>query len=50
MKFRVDLTIEGYLLIEADSKEDAQDIVENGYSMNDFIFEDDTIDDIYEVK
>ncbi len=46
MKYRVDLTISGYLVIEADSKDEAREIVENGYSLTDLIFEDDEIDDV----
>jgi len=46
MKYRVDLTITGYLEIEANSKDEAREIVENGYSLTEFNFEDDDIDDI----
>ena len=46
MNYRVDLTINGYLEIEATSKEEAREIVENGYSLADLNFEDDNIDDI----
>jgi hypothetical protein len=47
MKYRVNMTISGYLEIEAHSKDEAREIVENGYSMNEFHFEDDDIDEIY---
>lgn len=50
MKYRIDLSINGYLEIEANSKEEAREIVESGYPLSDLIFEDDEIDDIYEVK
>jgi hypothetical protein len=46
--YKVYVTIKGYIEVEADSKEDAQDIVENGYSMNDVVWGDDEIDEIVE--
>lgn len=50
MKYKVELTIQGYVEVEADSESDARAQVEDGYSMNDFNFEDDEIGDISEVK
>ena len=49
MKYRVDLTIQGFLEIEADSVEDARAQVEEGYSLSDLTFESDEVDDISEL-
>ncbi|MBU1067088.1 hypothetical protein KKE60_04845 [Patescibacteria group bacterium] len=44
MKYRVELTVYGYVDIEASSKEEAEKIVEDGYSFNDLNFVNDEID------
>lgn len=46
MKYQVDLTIHGYLEIEAESEEEARNNVEDGYSLTDLNFIDDEIDEI----
>jgi len=46
MKYKVYLTIKGYIEIEAESEEEAENIVDNGYAMDDFIFESDDIDGV----
>jgi len=50
VKFRVDLTIEGYIKVEADSKEEARDKVEDGYSLSDVTVVDDEVDEITEIE
>ena len=47
MKYIVELTIDGSLEIEAESEQEARERVEDGYSLTDFIFERDEINDIY---
>ncbi len=37
MKFQFSVTIEGFLVIEAESEQEAKDIVEDGYSLTDII-------------
>uniref|UniRef100_A0A6M3J4B7 DpnD/PcfM-like protein n=1 Tax=viral metagenome TaxID=1070528 RepID=A0A6M3J4B7_9ZZZZ len=46
MKYRVDVTIEGYLEINASSKEEAQAIVEDGYSLSNFCVESDEVGEV----
>lgn len=46
MKYRVDLTIKGFIEISAESKEEARSVVEDGYSLSNVHVEDDDIDDI----
>ena len=50
MQYRVNLTIKGYIKINANSKEEARLNVEDGYLLSDVIFEDDEIDEIEEVE
>ena len=50
MKYRVDITIEGYIEVEADSKEEAQERAEDGFSWNEFNCFDVTVDEVYEFK
>ena len=50
MKYRVDLTINGHLEVEADSEIDARMQVEDGYSIHDVEFDDDFIDEVYPVE
>ncbi len=51
MKYKVFLTIKGYVEVEADSEEDAENHVNiGGYSMMDVIWVDDEIDEIVEDK
>jgi len=50
MKYRVEITINGYLEVEASSREEAEEIVEDGYSLNDLTVVDDDIDGISEVE
>jgi len=46
--YRVEITLRGYVDIEADSASEARQIIEEGYSLSDFHVEDDEIDDVYE--
>ena len=46
MKYRVDLTINGFLEIEADSQEEAQAKATDGYSLTDVTVESDEIDEV----
>ena len=46
MKFKVDLTIEAYIEIEADSEEEARANVEDGYSLSNIYLVSDEIDDV----
>ena len=50
MKYGIDISLKGYLEIEAESAEEARRIVEDGYSMSDVQIIDDEIDDINEVS
>ena len=50
MKYGVDLTLKGYLEVEADTIEEARAKVEDGYSMADVQIIDDEIDDINPVE
>ena len=47
MKYRVDLTIDGYLVVDADNEGEARAKVEDGYSMADVVFDTDDIGDIF---
>ena len=49
MKYKVDLTINGHLIIEADSEAEAREQVEDGFSMSDVYFDDDEIDEITQI-
>lgn len=46
--YRVELTLTGYVDVEANSVDEAREIIEEGYSLTDFNVEDDEIDDVYE--
>ena len=46
MKYKVDVTINGYLEIEAESGQEAKDHAEDGYSMSDVVVEDDDIGEV----
>lgn len=46
MKYIADLTLKGFIEIEAGSLEDARKILEDGYSMSNVHIIDDEIDDI----
>ena len=46
MKYKVDLTINGHLIIEADSEDEAREKVKDGYQMTDVNFDDDEIDEV----
>ena len=46
MKYRVDLTIEGYIEVDANSEEEAREKVEDGYSLSSVTVERDEITDI----
>lgn len=50
MKYAIDLTLKGYLEVEAETKEEARAKVDDGYSMSDVHIIDDEIDDINEVS
>ena len=50
MKYRVDLTIEGYIEIDAESTEEARAKCEDGYSLSAVNVETDEINEITEVK
>ncbi len=50
MKYRVDITINGYVEVEANSKEEAREIIEDGYSLGEVQFEDDDIGEISELS
>ena len=50
MKYRVDLTIEGYIEVDADSKEEARLKVGDGYSLSSVIFVDDEMGEISEAE
>lgn len=49
MKYRVDLTITGYIEVEADTKDEAREKAEEGYSLNDVTVESDEIDDVSQI-
>lgn len=47
MKFKVNLTVDGFVEVEADTKEGAERIVsEEGFSMSDFVYEFDVVDSV----
>ena len=46
MKYKVELTVKGYLEIEASSELEAREMVEDGFSPDDFYWQDDDIDDV----
>jgi hypothetical protein len=46
--YRVELTLTGYVDVEANSVDEAREIIENGYALADFYMTDDEIDDVYE--
>ena len=49
MKYGIDISISGYLEVEADSKEEAKAKVEDGYSLADVQVMNDEIDEVYEL-
>jgi len=49
MKYRVDLTIEGYIEVEAESEGEARKIAEDGYSLGSVTFESDEINEITDI-
>jgi len=49
-KYRVDVTINGYIEVDADSEEEARARIEDGYSISEIQFEDDEIDEITLMK
>jgi hypothetical protein len=49
-KYRVDVTLEGYIEIEAESKTEAREHGEDGFSMDQFQCEDTEIGDITLIK
>lgn len=50
MKYRIDITLEGYIEIEANSKEEAKEIAEDGFAMNQFNCEYDEIGEVSVIK
>jgi len=50
MKYIVDLTIIGNIEVEAESKEEARKIIDDGYSLSQVNGESDEIDDIYPLE
>jgi len=50
MKYGIDITLTGYLEVEAETKEEARAKFEDGYSLSDVQVIDDEIDDINEVS
>ena len=50
MKYKVEITIQGYIVIEADSIEEARAHAEDGFSLSQFVVDDNDIDEIYEIK
>ena len=46
MKYRIDLTIDGYIEIEASSEAEARDRIDDGYSLQDVTVTDDDIKEI----
>jgi len=46
MKYRIDLTIDGYIEIEASSEAEARDRIDGGYSLQDITVTDDDINEI----
>jgi hypothetical protein len=49
-KYRVDVTIEGYIEIEADSEAEAKEHAEDGFSIDQFQCEDTEVDEITAIK
>lgn len=49
MKYGIDITLKGYLEVEAETEAEARAKVEDGYSLSDVQVIDDEIDDINEV-
>jgi len=49
LKYGVDISISGYLEVEAESKEAAKAKVEDGYSLTNVQVMDDEIDQVYEL-
>lgn len=49
MKYGIDLTISGYIEVEADSKEEAKAKIEEGYSLSDVEVMNDEIDEVCEL-
>ncbi len=50
MKYGIDITIKGYLEVEASNEAEARAKVEDGYSLSDVQVIDDEIDDINEAS
>ncbi len=50
MKYGIDLTLKGYLEVEAETETEARAKVDAGYSLSDVQIIDDEIDDINEVS
>lgn len=50
MKYRVDLTIEGYIEVAANSEEEARLKVEDGYSLSSVNMETDEINEIVKLE
>ena len=46
MKYRVDVSLEGYLELEADSEAEAREAAEDGFSFSDFNCEDTEVGEI----
>ena len=47
MKYIVELSVRGYVEVEAETKEEARRKVEDGWSLNDFVMQDDDIEEVY---
>ncbi len=50
MKYKVSLTITGYIEIEADSEQEAREQFEDGYSLSSVIVETDELDEIEKLE
>jgi len=49
-KYRVDVTLEGYIEIEAESETEAKDHAEDGFSIDQFQCEDTEVGEITSIK